>query len=112
LSVHGWTGSLVEVRVGRGTAGGLALGSLDGKVGEGEGEESVCMPDICMERKYFVAAWRSCSRSSAVCRLPTSISIYKHSRLQAFPFTSIPIYKHSHLQAFLLTSIPVDKHSC
>jgi hypothetical protein len=74
--------SLVEGRVGRGTAGGLALlGSLEGKVGEGEGEESVCMPDICMERKYLVAAWRSCSRSSAVCRLPTSISLYKHAQI-------------------------------
>jgi len=69
-------GSMVEGRVGSGTGVGLALGSLEGKVGEGEGEESVCMPDICMERKYLVAACRSCSRSSAVCRLCMRVTIY------------------------------------
>ena len=57
----------------------LALGDFcweeeDGSLseGEGEGEESPpppCRPDICIERKYLVAAWRSCSRSSAVCLL-------------------------------------------
>ena len=57
---------------GRGALGSLLLVVVR-KVGEGEGEESVCMPDICMERKYLVAACRSCSRSSAVCRLNNKI---------------------------------------
>ena len=37
--------------------------------GGGEGGESESSPDICIERKYLAAAWRSCSLSSAVCRL-------------------------------------------
>jgi hypothetical protein len=53
----------------------LLVDSVEGKVGEGEGEESVCMPDICMERKYLVAACRSCSRSSAVCLLHNTRTI-------------------------------------
>ena len=49
-----------------GRAGREGEGSL--REGEGEGEES-CMPDICMDRKYLVAACLSCSLSSAVWRL-------------------------------------------
>ena len=46
-----------------GTAAELAIW------GGGEGGESESSPDICIERKYLAAAWRSCSLSSAVCRL-------------------------------------------
>ena len=46
-----------------GTAAELAMW------GGGEGGESESSPDICIERKYLAAAWRSCSLSSAVCRL-------------------------------------------
>ena len=59
---EGWVSGLVEGVVGEG-------GEPGERAGEGEGESG--RPDICMERKYLVAAWRSCSRSSAVCRLQT-----------------------------------------
>ena len=39
-----------------------------GEKGDGVGDVSV-MPPMRILRKYLVAAWRSCSRSSAVCLL-------------------------------------------
>ena len=35
----------------------------------------------CIDKKYFVAAWRSCSRSSAVCRLINILNIWSWSSL-------------------------------
>jgi hypothetical protein len=33
------------------------------------------MDPSCIDKKYFVAACRSCSRSSAVCRLKTNLKL-------------------------------------
>ena len=63
---EGWVSGLAEGVVGEG-------GEPGDRAGEGEGESG--SPDICMERKYLVAAWRSCSRSSAVCRLQTILEL-------------------------------------
>ena len=83
---------------GCGAAGGWGLGPGDGEVegageaaaaadmcGGGEGGESLSSPDICMERKYLAAAWRSCSRSSAVWRLNNN-SHEKCSFIRALQF--------------------------
>jgi len=44
--------------------------SLDGpEVADAELLGGEFIDPSCMERKYLVAAWRSCSRSSAVCLL-------------------------------------------
>ena len=52
--------------------GGSDAGGDSGDVmcgGGGGGESEPSRPDICMERKYLVAACLSCSLSSAVWRL-------------------------------------------
>ncbi len=48
--------------------------SLDGpEVADAELLGGEFIDPSCMDRKYLVAAWRSCSRSSAVCLLKTFV---------------------------------------
>ena len=63
--------------------GGSGVGCVEG----GEWGDTTCVrgsmcggggprDPSCIERKYFVAAWRSCSLSSAVCRLKNKINTF------------------------------------
>ena len=75
---------MVGVRAGSAGAGaGAAEGGGD-SAGEGMcggGDSDPSSPDICMERKYFVAACLSCSLSSAVCRLHHHHNIRHHTNI-------------------------------